>query len=106
MGGPTVGGCHVGHTLVLNSNSNSNSNHTSASSRSSSPTNSRGVSPASSFESNSVKKQPSVSVYKFESPKHKNGGFFKTSNPGLKKYISTLEDLAALQSSSMTSSPG
>jgi hypothetical protein len=80
--GPTVGGWHAGHTLVLNG--------CDISSPSSSP---RSSSPSSSPE-----KKPSVSVYKFETPIHKNvGGFFKTSNPGLKKYISTLEDLATLQ---------
>ena len=39
-----------------------------------------------------------MSVYKFDgAPKNKNGGFFKTSNPGLSKYISTLEELATLE---------
>jgi len=73
--GPTVGGWHVGHTLVLNVSSSSSGN-------SGSP---------------SDEEQPSVSVYKFEAPKHKTTGFFKTSNPGLKKYISALEDLATLE---------
>ena len=83
--GPTVGGWHVGHTLVLNAQ-----NSGSSSPRSGSPTN--GV--PSSPETNN----PSVSVFKFDgAPKHKNGGFFKTSNPGLKKYISALEELATLQ---------
>jgi len=109
--GPTVGGWHAGHTLVLNHHSNSSSNSNShinigigngsgharmsgSPSRSGSPAHNNGG--ASSFE----KKQPSVSVYKFEAPKHKNGGFFKTSNPGLKNYISTLEELATLQNNS------
>ena len=70
--GPTVGGWHVGHTLVLNASSSNASNP-------------------------STEQQPSVSVYKFEAPKHKTSNFFKTSNPGLKKYISTLEDLATLE---------
>jgi len=80
--GPTVGGWHVGHTLVLNSNSNAN------------PSNDP-KSPTSSSQGN--EKQPSVSVYKFEAPKHKASGFFKSSNPGLRKYISILENLATLQ---------
>ena len=70
--GPTVGGWHVGHTIVLNASSSNASNP-------------------------STEQQPSVSVYKFEAPKHKTSNFFKTSNPGLKKYISTLEDLATLE---------
>ncbi len=82
--GPTVGGWHVGHTLVLNARSSGGS-----SPRSGSPTN--GV-------SSSAWTSPSVSVYKFDgAPKNKNGGFFKTSNPGLSKYISTLEELATLE---------
>ena len=83
--GPTVGGWHVGHTLVLNASNGSSNGSSSPSNSSGSPTNSA---PSS---------QPSVSVYKFEAPKHKNSGFFKTSNPGLKKYLSTLEDLATLE---------
>mmetsp|Transcript_8906 Transcript_8906/g.26446 ORF Transcript_8906/g.26446 Transcript_8906/m.26446 type:complete len:811 (-) Transcript_8906:3784-6216(-) len=69
--GPTVGGSHVGHTLVLNS----------------------------AAPSGTGQGKPSVSVYKFETPKAKNA-FFKTSQPGLKKYISTLEDLATLNKNS------
>jgi len=95
--GPTVGGWHAGHTLVLNrrgnnsgNNNNSNSNDSSDRSRSNSPIN--GISSPRSLE-----KKPSVSVYKFETPKLKNSGFFKTSNPGLTKYISTLQDLATVQ---------
>jgi hypothetical protein len=97
--GPTVGGWHAGHTLVLNHHgtnsggnkiNNSNGNDSSNRSRSNSPIN--GISSPRSFE-----KKPSVSVYKFETPKHKNSGFFKTSNPGLTKYISTLEGLATVQ---------
>jgi len=83
--GPTMGGWHVGHTLVLNS---------------SGPSSSSGSPTGTSSSSTSSEKKPSVSVYKFETPKHKNGGFFKTANPGLKKYISILEDLATHQKNS------
>jgi len=91
--GPTVGGWHVGHTLVLNhsninSNSGGNSNNTGHSNSA--------LSGSSNRNSDSATGTASVSVYKFETPKHKNG-FFKTANPGLKKYISTLEDLMTIQ---------
>jgi len=94
--GPTVGGWHAGHTLVLNSSNNNGNGNSSPTNRDSSSS-----SPTAGSSSLSEKKQPSVSVYKFETPKHKNvGAFFKTSNPGLKKYISILEDLATLQNNS------
>lgn len=90
--GPTMGGFHVGHTLLLNhtsisSSSNANANDATTSNSPSATT--------SALPSSSEHKKPSVSVYKFATPKHKNG-FFKTYNPGLEKYISILEDLATL----------
>jgi len=88
--GPTVGGWHVGHTLVLNSHGSSGNSSNSNANPSNDP-----KSPTSSSQGN--EKQPSVSVYKFEAPKHKASGFFKSSNPGLRKYISILENLATLQ---------
>jgi len=104
--GPTPGGWHVGHTLVLNSRSHNHNSNTAnindiPKSRSKSPA--RGISPSTSFEKSSKEeKKPSVSVYKFETPKHKSGGLFKTSNPGLKKYISILEDLATFENNNKT----
>ena len=93
--GPTLGGSHVGHTLLLNHTSSSNVN---ANANDATTTNSPSGT-TSPLPSSSEHKKPSVSVYKFATPKHKNG-FFKTYNPGLEKYISTLEDLATLNKNS------
>lgn len=98
--GPTVGGWHVGHTLVLNGRGGSSNNNNG------SPTSGGGGnSPTGASSSEKKHHHPSVSVYKFETPKHKNAGaaFFKNSNPGLKKYISILEDLATVQNQSSAS---
>lgn len=111
--GPTVGGYHVGHTLVLNNNSQ----HQQPSTSSSGTSDGKGKSPTGRTSLSEKKEQPqqqqqeqrsTVSVYKFETPKLKNGGsknFFKTSNPGLKKYISTLEDLASTNNKKSSTSP-
>eukprot|EP00536_Pseudo-nitzschia_multiseries_P011687 jgi/Psemu1/308429/fgenesh1_kg.411_\ len=81
--GPTVGGSHVGHTLVLNS----------------AVAVAAAAAASSGTGTGSGQGKPSVSVYKFETPKPKNA-FFKTSHPGLTKYISTLEDLSTLNKNS------
>jgi hypothetical protein len=64
--GPTVGGWHVGHTLVL-----------------------------SGFVGNPAtqKTQKAVLAYKFDTPKHKK---FKTSHPDLRHYITMLEEIAQM----------
>jgi hypothetical protein len=63
---PTVGGWHVGHTLVLN---------------------------GSIGYQNSHKTDKAVQAYKFDTPKHRK---FKTTHPDLRNYMTTLEEMARL----------
>jgi hypothetical protein len=65
--GPTVGGWHVGHTLVLSG--------------------------AFGHQTGSHKMDKAVLAYKFDTPKHKK---FKTTHPDLRNYITTLEEMARL----------
>lgn len=97
--GPTVGGYHVGHTLVLNTHT---LDQTPGSASSSSPPTSSSSSSSSQTRQSFVER-PSVSVYKFDvAPKQGTKGvvFFKIHHIGLKKYISILEDLATLKNGS------
>jgi len=63
---PTVGGWHVGHTIVLSS---------------------------SLSQQNTQKTNKPILAYKFDTPKHKK---FKTTHPDLRNYITTLEEVARL----------
>jgi hypothetical protein len=65
--GPTVGGWHVGHTLVLSG--------------------------SFGYQTASHKMDKAVLAYKFDTPKHKK---FKTTHPDLRNYVTTLEEMARL----------
>jgi hypothetical protein len=84
--GPTVGGWHVGHTLVL-STAAENKKHSTTTANANTNTN--------TATTNSNSNNASVLAYQFDTPKHKN--FFKTTYPDLKKYISTLEEMSTLE---------
>ena len=84
--GPTVGGWHVGHTLVLSTTTGGSS----SSSSSSTAENKKNTTTTSTTNNNA-----SVLAYKFDTPKHRK--FFKTTYPDLKKYISTLEEMSTLK---------
>ncbi|OEU19078.1 hypothetical protein FRACYDRAFT_237371 [Fragilariopsis cylindrus CCMP1102] len=87
--GPTVGGWHVGHTLVL---STSGGGSSTSSSSSSTAENKKNTTTTTTAATNNAS---SVLAYKFDTPKHKK--FFKTTYPDLKKYISTLEEMSTLK---------
>ena len=115
--GPTVGGWHVGHTLVLSTSTthnNTTTNNNNTNNGSSTPTSTaatttvtdhlkkKHASTASSSVSSSSQStttggvQQRVVAYQFETPKYKK--FFKTTHPDLKKYISTLEEMSTVNS--------
>ena len=73
---PSLGGCHVGHTLVLQS------------------TLGQSNTPTKSFKATTATTNIPVQAYKFDTPKHKK---FKTTHPELKNYISALEEMAVLR---------
>ena len=83
--GPTVGGWHVGHTLVLSTTGGASS----SSSSSSTAENKKNTTTTTATNN------ASVLAYKFDTPKHRK--FFKTTYPDLKKYISTLEEMSTLK---------
>lgn len=64
--GPTAGGWHVGHSLVLS---------------------------ASFCQHPQLQQHKPVLAYKFDTPKHKK---FKTTHPDLRNYVTTLEEMARL----------